>query len=31
MKPPKPPWIARDPANRRFALRWPDRIAVVTG
>jgi hypothetical protein len=31
MKPPAPPWIARDPANRRFALGWSDRIVVVTG
>jgi hypothetical protein len=27
--PAAPPWIARDPANRRFALGWPDRIVVV--
>jgi len=31
MKPPAPPWIARDPTNQRFALGWCDRIAVVTG
>lgn len=30
-KPETPPWIARDPAHRRFALGWPDRIVVVTG
>jgi hypothetical protein len=31
MKPPVPPWIARDPANRRFAMGWSERIVVVTG
>jgi hypothetical protein len=30
LKPPAPPWLAMDPAHSRFALGWPQSIAVVS-
>jgi hypothetical protein len=30
MEPPAPPWLAADPANARFALGWPNAIAVIS-